>query len=218
MLKCDSICIISTFYEHGRAMKFLYGHPPEPAMQLAGAEPLKLPSLNTVQGVAFGIGVLMLALLAAALWVCSQLQPFLDALTHALDVQPPLVFLLVLPLTLFVHEVVHCLAFPRPDKSVIGILPKTALAFAWNGEPIPRFRMLVAILAPLVGMSAILFALYLWVPAIGGHALPAMLFNVLGSGGDVLVLVYTLRQVPSDGWFQMIGKTMWWGRHVQPPT
>lgn len=198
-------------------MKFLYGLPPTPAIQLASARPLNLPSMGVLQVVALGIGLLLLGVFAAVLWACSELEPFLKALQYAADTQHPLVFLAMLPLTLFIHELVHCLAYPRVQHSVIGILPKTGLAYAWNGQPLPRSRMFIAIMAPLVVMTAIMLALYVWVPTVGAHLLPAMLFNIIGSGGDVLVLCYALRQVPSDGWFQLVGMSVWWGKQAEQP-
>lgn len=193
-------------------MKFLYGYPAEPDLSLVAAQPLRLPRSGALQGIALVIGLLMVGLLAAVLAVAGELPAVIKALRVALDTQPPLVFLAALPVSLFLHEVVHCLAFPQPAHSVIGILPKTGLAYAWYGAPMARHRVLVAMLAPLVLLTALTFGLYWALPSVGLHLLPAMVFNILGAGGDVLMVVLVLRQVPSSGWFQLRGMTFWWGK------
>jgi hypothetical protein len=197
-------------------MKFLYGYPAESELVLQAAQPLRLPRSGVLQGIALGIGLLMVGMLAAVLYAAGQLSAFVNALQVALDTQPPLVFLAALPVSLFVHELVHCLAFPQPAHSVIGILPKTGLAFAWNGQPMARHRVLVAVLAPLVLLTTVALGLYWAMPMLGTHLLPAMLFNILGAGGDVVLVYLVLRQVPSDSWFQLRGMTFWWGAPGAP--
>jgi hypothetical protein len=193
-------------------MKFLYGPPPENDIDLIDARKLEYPSLNTLQGIAFGIGALLLALLAAVLWATSTLKPFIDSLGDAMANQSTLVYLAAIPLTLVVHEVVHCLAYPNPLDGAIGFLPKSGMAYAWYGKPLTRARMCVILLAPATVLTAIALTVYCMNPSVGLNLLPAMLFNLLSAGGDIFGCYTMLRQVPAENFVQLKGTTLWWGK------
>lgn len=201
----------------GNSMKFICAAPPTQTLEISGAQPIRLPALLVISFAGVLVGGVLLAAAAALLQLTGQLPDLMKQFKLALDTQPPLIFLGSLALVLMVHEAVHLLFYPgsvASDRKILGILPKTGLAYAWCGLPMRRNRYLLVGIAPFLFLSVIPLVLFSSYPSQVGPLLPMVLFNMLGAGGDAMVLYYVLRQIPSQAWLQLSGGTTYWGTYA----
>lgn len=167
-------------------------------------------SLTKMSGYGLLVGVVLVLL-----WALPFLSVYKAGMLRALDTHPPVVFILGLGLTIVIHELVHAAMFPnalRSERCVIGVLPKTMLAFAWCGLPMRRNRYLLVALTPLFLLSFFPLLLYPLYPETLYHVLPYAFFNMSAVGGDLLVVYFVLRQIPRDQWIQSNGATVFWGQ------
>lgn len=97
------------------------------------------------------------------------------------------------------HELLHLVAHPgngRSPHSVLGVLPRCLVFYAFYGGEVSRGRFLLMVTLPFVALSlapAVAFTL-------SGHA-PlwlglAAVVNALFSGGDLAVAAMVVRQLP----------------------
>lgn len=199
-------------------MKFICAAPPNQTLEISDAQPIRLPSLLAVSFAGLLVGAALLAAAAALLLVTGQLSDLMKQFNLALNTQPPLVFIGSLFVVLTVHEAVHLLFYPgsiASDRKILGILPKVGLAYAWCGLPMRRNRYLLVGVAPFLFLSVLPLALFSSYPSQIGHLLPMALFNMLGAGGDAIVLYYVLRQIPGHAWVQLSGGGTYWGGYSQ---
>jgi hypothetical protein len=134
------------------------------------------------------------------------------------------VVILALLLFIPVHELVHAMWHPRlglSPQTVMVIWP-TKLRFGVYYEGcMTRGRWLMMRLAPLVCLSVIplgLLTLFKYVPA--SFALETflqvlMLVNGIGSGGDLLAVIWVVFQVPTKAQICFCGGKAYW-RSVSP--
>lgn len=195
-------------------MKFVYGPPPEQPLELLNPAIVQYPALLRISVISLFVGLAVTTMMAAGLYILGPLPLYIKGFKYALDTQPPTVFLGSLFLVMVGHEAIHALLYPRSllsKRTAIGILPQTGLAYAWSGHPMPRNRYMLVGLGPLTLMSLAPLALFPLYPMELANFLPSMLFNLVASGGDLLVLYYLCRQVPSASWIQLSGMTTYWG-------
>ena len=198
-------------------MKFICAAPPTQTLEISGAQRIKLPALLVISFAGVLVGAVMLAAAAMLFQATGHLSDLMAQLKLALDTQPPLVFIGSLALVLIVHEAVHLLVYPgaiTSDRKILGVLPKSGLAYAWCGLPMRRNRYVVVGFAPILFLSVIPLALFSTYPTHVGPLLPMVLFNLFGAGGDVMVMYYVLRQIPGHAWVQLSGGATYWGAHV----
>jgi hypothetical protein len=202
-------------------MKFMFAAPPTQPLEISSPQALRFPPMMVISLAGVLVGLAMLGVAAAMLLMAGQLDVLMHQFKLALDTQPPLVFIGSLFLVLAVHEAVHCIFFPGPitsERKVLGILPKTGLAYAWCGLPMRRNRYLLVALAPTFFLSILPLVFFSSFPTDIGPLLPMALFNVLGAGGDAMVVYFVLRQVPRNGWVQLSGGSSFWGGYAPGAT
>lgn len=191
-------------------MKLLYGHPPTQALDIGNPAPLRCLPLTKMSGYGLLVGVVLVLL-----WGLPFLSVYKAGMLRALDTHPPIVFILGLFITVVIHELVHAAMFPdalSSKRCIIGLLPKTMLAFAWCGLPMRRNRYLLVALTPLFILSFLPLLLYPVYRDTLYHVLPYAFFNMSAVGGDLLVVYFVLRQIPRDKWIQSNGATVFWGQ------
>lgn len=175
--------------------KFVVGPPPEIAGIVEDATWKPLVGYGVTGSSAWrvlAVGVLS-ALLTYALWVT-----FVPGSLPI--VWPPIVLsMFVVAALMFVHEVLHILAFPGGGfgNTVAGFWPAKGAAYVGYILPIARNRFILATLTPLTVLSAGML-----VVAVLGLRVPvslqwASVLNAFGSGAD-LVAVFLLARHSSS--------------------
>lgn len=181
-------------------MQFTFENPPEVPLQLHKPSLLLVPKQERLVLWATVIGLVMIMMTFLALR-----QVYLPGLKRAADDLLPIVFIGLVLLSFLVHELVHGLAVPGGlfgPHCLIGLRLRKGFAYCWSPAPMPRSRYLVMALAPLVLLSALPLALYPFFPDHLWWLMPAILMNLGGSGGDLLMAYIVVRQVPAGNWMQ----------------
>jgi hypothetical protein len=119
----------------------------------------------------------------------------------------------ILAVTLPLHEVVHGLFHPGwgiSGASIYGVWPSHGLFYAFYSGELPRNRLLIVLLAPIVCMSVLplLFALAIGVP----HWLvvEVAIISACIAGGDAIAIAIVLAQVPANAFTRNVGYYTWW--------
>jgi hypothetical protein len=196
-------------------MRFHLGPPPtDPAFQPAPPwRPLREPRRASL----VILLSLPLGLLAAFLFTLPLLLRSPDrSLTIPLSGLPSLLALLLLvPL----HELLHALPLPgslRSPQLVLGLWPRSLLAYVHYLGELGRARFLVVALSPLVAVSLLAYAGLSLLPSLAPFWLTLGLLNALGSGADLLAAALVLTQVPPGAHLRNHSWRTYW-RPAEPP-
>jgi len=174
---------------------------------LAGLAGLALPA------------VLFVSLVAASLLTLSKGA---GGQASPARVDPPMPWgIVVLALLLFVplHELVHALVYPGlglSPRTVVVLWPAKLRFGVYYEGCMTRRRWLVMRLAPLVGLSVIpvlLLTLFKVVPVSFATEIfwqVLTLMNAVGSGGDLVAVVWVLAQVPAGAEICFRGGKAYW--------
>lgn len=189
-------------------MRFLLGPPPaDPSFHPhLPWQPLREPkqiasviALSLPLGMVAAIGYLTIAL---------TLEPS-HTIIVTLNLQAFFAFILLIPL----HELLHALAVPGSLGSpqlVVGIWPRTFLAYVHYMGVLRRERWLLVALNPLVTLSLLSLAFAQVLPAWKSSWLTIGVLNALASGGDLLGVLLILTQVPRQAWVRNHGWYTYW--------
>jgi hypothetical protein len=124
------------------------------------------------------------------------------------------IYLLALLLMVPMHELVHALAYGKGLGSphlIVGFWPRHGLAYAIFDSPLPRNRVLGMLVAPVLTLSVLPLLCLPWL-----HGVPwvlVLVFSLLHAatcGGDLIVLVQLLAQVPSQSQVHNYGWQTYW--------
>ncbi|WP_201315135.1 DUF3267 domain-containing protein [Dyella sp. EPa41] len=180
-------------------MRFKYGMPPAVNCTFKEKNILvrNYQKLHVI-GLLWGL-ILSLALFAGwrTLWDNSVIFGTFD--------QPPEIFIPLLISIIFLHEIVHVMTHPKfglSSQSIIGILPKSFMAYsAYLGEQ-SRNRIIVSALAPFVALTIIPFLLSsLFSRETAPYLAGLSILNGMGSAGDLIILHRILRHTPGNAIF-----------------
>lgn len=136
------------------------------------------------------------------------------------------VVLLALLLYIPLHELLHAIWHPQlglSPQTVMVIWPRKLRFGVYYDGCMTRRRWLTMRLAPfivLVGIPAALLTLFHFVPvpfALETFLQIMMLVNGIGSGGDLVAVIWVLRQVPSKAQICFCGGKAYW-RPASPST
>lgn len=123
-------------------------------------------------------------------------------------------YLLALLLIVPVHELIHALAYGRGVRSshlIIGLWASRGLCYAIYDSPMPRQRVLGMVVAPFLTLSALPL---LFLPWLHGAAWALLLiFSLLHAatcGGDLIVYLRLVSQVPRSAWVHNNGWQTYW--------
>jgi hypothetical protein len=194
-------------------MKFVYARPPQIALNLSEPGRLSMPSTRALQVVMVVLGPLLLGLILAGVALSGNLGALKTLLDANVRQLPLWAFLGGMALICVLHEFVHFIFFPRAwtsDRTLLGCLPGSGLAYAWSGEPMKRNRYILAALAPLTLLSVIPLLGALINPQAFAPLIGPALFNLLGVGGDLITAYFVWRQIPQSSWIQMSGMQLFW--------
>lgn len=128
--------------------------------------------------------------------------------------------LLLIPLLILVHEIIHAVSYPDfglSEKTIIGFWPNKMLAYAYYTAPLSRNRLIWVGIAPFLFLS--LFPLLLFIALGGasfwGKTISTFLFqlsmlNAIFSSGDILGIVIVLLEIPPSGIIRFNGWDTFW--------
>jgi hypothetical protein len=124
------------------------------------------------------------------------------------------IYLLALILIIPVHEFVHALAYGQGLGSphlIVGFWPRHGLAYAIFDSPLPRNRVLGMLVAPFLTLSVLPLLCLPWLQGVPwALVLVFSLLHAASCGGDVIVLVQLLVQVPSQSLVHNYGWQTYW--------
>lgn len=130
-------------------------------------------------------------------WPTGQINQFLK--------EGPIYFMLLMVSIFILHEMSHLLAFPGfgfSKDTYVGFDPKGGVPYVTHFGLITRNRFVLAILLPILTLSIapLVYAIHFQehVSILAGVSI----LNFIGSGGDLIVLGYVLKEIPSDWHFQ----------------
>jgi hypothetical protein len=206
-------------------MRFIIGHPPDDPdfapEQETGWQKLREMGPATLLIVGSLAGVPLAALFSYA-W--SRVPG--TGLSFSFDVMTlgrwaavlfPLLVIVTLATFLasliFVHELIHVLACPRfglTSATVLGVWPSRVLAYGNHSGPVSFTRGIVVGLAPFLVLSV----LPLLVAFGGGPRWPLVavvsVVNALVCGGDAVICLMLVCQVPFNATLRNEGWDTWW--------
>lgn len=180
-------------------MRFKYGMPPAAECTLKDKQVLAIDySKLFITGLIFGL------ILGALLYAAWRTQWSNSVIFGTFD-QPPEVFIPFLILIILMHEIVHVMTHPKlglSSQSIIGILPKSFMAYsAYLGEQ-SRRRLIVCVLAPFITLTiAPLLLAHLCHTACVPYLAGLSISNGMGSAGDLIILCQILRHTPAGAIF-----------------
>jgi hypothetical protein len=176
-------------------MRFRMGMPPNVECQLSDKTKL-VTDYSRVHVIAMIIGIVIVGPLLYLSW--RSLWP--NAIVFGTFDQPPEIFIPTLLCVIVIHELVHLLSHPYAgfsSQSVVGVLPKNFLFYAsYNGEQ-SRGRLAWTLVAPIVFLTVLPWAISPYVPAAVVPFLATLsIMNGLAASGDVLLIVKLFREIP----------------------
>lgn len=102
---------------------------------------------------------------------------------------------------ILVHESIHLIAHPglgRTRHSILGVLPKVLVFYAFYDSELTRNRFVVMVAAPFICITVVPIVVFaclgqppIWVALF-------MIVNALVSGGDLVAIWLVLKQVPKN--------------------
>lgn len=199
-------------------MKLHIGMPPATpdfTPQEDGWTPLKEPSPWVLNLIATPIGILA-AVLVRIGW--GEINDKIELNSSVPGSLAPLIYLvafLVLgfPALIAVHELIHAFGYPKfgfTPSTMIAIWPSKLLFLAITFDALPRNRMLLVYMLPLLVIS---IAPLLMCRSLGINSLPLMLAstaNGLAAGGDIFCFCLIFLQVPRNATLRNQGWATWW--------
>jgi hypothetical protein len=200
-------------------MKLCLGPPPAAtdfAPEDEGWTTLREPSPGWVNLLAAPCGVLAVVVLALAWgrapsWSGSGELSFLGKLA-------PLVWLALLfggsfVGTVIAHERLHAVAYPRfglTNSTIVGAWPSRLLFYAGYLGELGRSRWLLVYVFPLLVLSVLPMLTWRLCGLYSGVLHFVSLLNGLASGGDLLMVLLILVQVPHHAKLRNRGWCTWW--------
>jgi hypothetical protein len=181
-------------------MKFVFGAPPEAALQLANATRFNFDYIK-VHLQASALGVFLLGPFAAACW--HFLYPHL-ALSSIFAIGPGQ-FFTILVLTLVLHECAHVMLFPgmgRGEQAIAGFDPKSALPYVSYLGAVPRIRYIAILLTPLFTLTILPMGLASLFPEFSTWLIGISVLNCAGSAGDLYMVAVIRRATTRDSYIQ----------------
>ncbi len=178
-------------------MKFKFGLP-DPREISAIENASLIPGLDMEKFHVLGawLGIL-LALLIILLWlpICPPRELFILLRNDKWGA-----LIILLPVILLTHEMLHTLAFPNfgfNKDTVVGISNKTFCLYATYIGPLSRKRWIAVLLQPFIVGTVLLFLSSMIFTEAKPVLFLAAVINALGSGADVVITYHILKYIPS---------------------
>lgn len=188
-------------------MKIIYGAPPDNPVLLAKPRPLVDMTADHLGGVG-GIAGAVLGMIFVFSFV--SMAEFIKIIQSFPVWQLVLGFVCVV----LVHEMLHFIGyggFLPGSKTTFGIIPKMLVVYVFNPIKVSKRRFIFAVAIPTVLLSLVpMVALWSGVSA-DPRVLLLAVFNAAGAGGDLLLLWFACRTVPSTCEIQSSGMGEFWG-------
>ena len=206
-------------------MRFVFGPPPDNpdfAPERNGWRLVRVPSSSALLIFGSVIGIPLCAAMALGWSQVPVTSVGLRIYTGGLGLQAgaivaPILILLMGVLSfaalIVVHELLHAFAFPGfglSPATILGVWPRRFLPYADHHGPLPCWRFIMVGLSPFVFLSLVPLA----VSSLAGTGSPfwvlVSVVNALVSGGDALIVVVVLSQVPLGAVVRNKGWDTWW--------
>ena len=209
-------------------MRFRYGSIPEDDVfdpEVQGWSDLREPSPLMVNVLAIPIGILLLIVTGYAISIAwpGGIQAIIQGVLEQSSMNPFLVSLVVVLISLPAHELVHLFVHPefgRSDKSIFGLWLSRGIFYAHYDGAVTRNRFLSILAAPYLVLAwppvivIALFGISLPIEYVVILVLVAMVNCVLPAG-DVLGFSLLVSQVPSSACVKNKGWKSYW-KQVNP--
>ena len=120
-------------------------------------------------------------------------------------------------LTLFIHEILHALAFPFKSQKELWIKPNEMAAFIYCNAPVKKAKFIWICLCPNVILGAFPYMLWLigifdFNETLSLYILILSFLNLLGGIGDYYNVYSAIKQVPNNSYVQNYGFHSYWFR------
>lgn len=124
---------------------------------------------------------------------------------------------LISVLTLFIHEILHALAFPFKSQKELWIKPNEMAAFIYCNAPVKKSKFIWICLCPNVILGAFPYMLWLigvfdFNETLSLYILILSFLNLLSGIGDYYNVYLTIKQVPNNSYIQNYGFHSYWFR------
>jgi hypothetical protein len=127
-------------------------------------------------------------------------------------------YLLALLVMVPVHELIHALAYCQGIRSrhlIVGFWPSRGLCYAIYDSPVPRRRVLGMVVAPFLALSVLPLLCLPWLQGTaGGLVLTFSLLHAGMCGGDLIVFLRLVSQVPRKALVHNNGWQTYWSAQV----
>lgn len=206
----------------GLLMRLAYGCPPtlpdfDPSNQgwnqLREPSPRALALVGSILGIAIGVSLVwawsLMDLDFSIRFNQGDFGSWGQLALLFIPLSPLLLLLAIIPL----HEFIHALGCPRfgfTSMTIIGVWPSRFLFYAGHLEAMPAWRYLLYASAPFVVLSLLPLLIAYCIP---GTALPCAAVSVMNGlccGGDLILIVLVITQVPLQALVQNQGWSTWW--------
>lgn len=203
-------------------MRFTYGCPPtlpdfDPRNQ--GWNQMREPSPRVLVLVGSILGV---PICASLIWAWGLLDLKLSAsfdlgafgswgrlLPLLIPLSLPMIWIAIIP----AHEFIHALGCPRfgfTPMTIIGVWPSRLLFYAGHLEAMPAWRYLLYASAPFVVLSLLPLLIAFCIESIALLCVVVSVMNGLCCGGDLILIILVITQVPLKALVQNEGWSTWW--------
>ncbi len=186
-------------------MIFRLGLPPDVRCTLRDAQRVTF-NLVRLQVIATALGVLVLLPILYFLWGHFFANDVIFRLaTDVTSVTQPLQFIGLMIATTALHELCHLIAHPRfglSDQSYVGIDKKSGMPYVMYNGVMSFTRFIVTGLAPIAVLSIGSLGLALLYPGTASYLALISLFNIVGAGGDVIIIGVTWWRAPRNAYIQ----------------
>ena len=120
-------------------------------------------------------------------------------------------------LTLFIHEILHALAFPFKSVKELWIKPNEMAAFIYCNAPVKKSKFIWMCLCPNVILGVFPYILWLigvfdFNETLSLYILILSFLNLLSGIGDYYNVYLAIKQVPNNSYVQNYGFHSYWFR------
>ena len=120
-------------------------------------------------------------------------------------------------LTLFIHEILHALAFPFKSQKELWIKPNEMAAFIYCNTPLKKSKFIWMCLCPNVILGVFPYILWLigvfdFNKTLSLYILILSFLNLLSGIGDYYNVYLAIKQVPNNSYVQNYGFHSYWFR------
>lgn len=196
-------------------MRFVFGPIPQSStVDASGDQWTPMTSTNDIKSWRYATVVMMLALMVAAFLALQQ-----AAFTPDINPWRLVAVLALSPLLIPLHECAHCIGYFvsfRSQNLITGICPTLGAWYVIYDAPLPRWRVLVMLISPLVLLSifpciaiANLDSMNAWLLAF------LILFHSGLCIGDMVTFVRIYTNVPAGSIVHNRGWTTCWTRQPE---